>query len=242
MRLLLAVYCQFVNLFEGSTRTDFDGQLSDGGLSHDRFTLLAWDPPGYGYSRPPERNLEDHYFRSDARIVSKLASNVFGSNMHYSVLGWSDGGITAIILAANEGRDLVDSIVIWGSNTYVTEWDREATRRVRNTDNWSPRFRAEFEKVYGAHRLRALWAEYCDRYALWDDICSEDLARIRCPLLLLHGDQDPMVAPEHPDFTANSVKNCHLHRFPEGKHNIHIKYKDAFNRKVEKFLLESIKT
>ena len=87
----------------GSTRTDFLGQLSPDGLSHEKFTMLAWDPPGYGYSRPPERNLKDNYYRNDARIVSKLASQVFGPKCCYSVLGWSDGGITALILAANEG-------------------------------------------------------------------------------------------------------------------------------------------
>lgn len=144
-----------------------------------------------------------------------------------------------MILAANEGRDVIDKIVIWGSNAYVAEEDRTATKRVDDTANWSPRFRAEFEKVYGAERLKTLWAEYCDRYRLWDDICIQDLKEIRAHMLLLHGDKDPMVAAEHPKFIAENVSNCRLHRFPEGKHNIHIKYKDEFNRMVETFLLEA---
>lgn len=223
----------------GSTQTDFFGQLSKDGLNQDHFTLLAWDPPGYGCSRPPERNLKENYYRKDARIVSKLATQIFGHDTHYSVLGWSDGGITAVILAANEAINVIDKVVIWGSNAYVAEGDRIATKRIRDTDDWNPRFRAEFEKVYGPKRLKTLWAEYCDRYALWDDICTEDLKKIRAPMLLLHGDKDPMVAPEHPKFITKNVSNCRLHRFPQGKHNIHIKYKDEFNRIVEKFLLET---
>ena len=168
-----------------------------------------------------------------------LASRVFGTNTQYSVLGWSDGGITAMILAANEGREVVKKMVIWGSNAYVAEGDRIATKRVRDTDNWSPRFRAEFENVYGPQRLKDLWAEYCDRYELWNDICTQDLKKIQCPMFLLHGDKDPMVAPEHPDFIAKNVKKCKVYRFPEGKHNIHIKYKNEFNSMVENFLLES---
>ena len=230
-----------VNVFmkiSGSTRTDFAGQLSSDGLNQEKFTLLAWDPPGYGYSRPPVRNLKDNYYRNDARMVSKLATQVFGSKNLYSVLGWSDGGITALILAANEGLEDVEKVVIWGSNAYVTEGDRSATSQVRDTDNWNPRFRTEFEKIYGTVGLKKLWADYVDRYQLWDDICSEDLKRIKCPLLILHGDKDPMVAPEHPEFIAKNVANCRLHRFPGGKHNIHIKYQEEFNHIVEKFLLE----
>ena len=138
-----------------------------------------------------------------------------------------------------KGRDHVDKIVIWGSNAYVCDGDRKATQLVRDIDNWNPKFRSEFEKVYGADRLRALWAEYVDRYSSWNDICSEDLRRIKAPLFLLHGDKDPMVAAEHPDFIASNVANCKLYRFPEGKHNIHIKYKMQFNSKVEEFLLET---
>ena len=35
-----------------------------------------------------------------------------------------------------------------------------------------------------------------------------------------------------------SVNYSRLHRFPDGKHNLHLKYKEEFNKMVEKFLLE----
>ena len=53
----------------GSTRTDFAYQLD--GLNHDNFTLISWDPPGYGFSRPPNRDWDDFY-RKDVRILSQL--------------------------------------------------------------------------------------------------------------------------------------------------------------------------
>lgn len=40
----------------------------------------------------------------------------------YGVLGWSDGGITGIILAA-QYPDSVDKLVVWGANAYVTKQD-----------------------------------------------------------------------------------------------------------------------
>ena len=41
-----------------------------------------------------------------------------------SLLGWSDGGITALIAAARY-PSYVSKIVIWGANAYVTEQDTE---------------------------------------------------------------------------------------------------------------------
>ena len=41
-----------------------------------------------------------------------------------SLLGWSDGGITALIAAARY-PSYVSKMVIWGSNAYVTEQDTE---------------------------------------------------------------------------------------------------------------------
>ena len=40
-----------------------------------------------------------------------------------SLLGWSDGGITAMIMAGKR-PDLLNKLVIWGSNSYVSEVDK----------------------------------------------------------------------------------------------------------------------
>lgn len=39
-----------------------------------------------------------------------------------SLLGWSDGGITALIAAAKH-PSYIHKMVIWGANAYVTEED-----------------------------------------------------------------------------------------------------------------------
>ena len=39
-----------------------------------------------------------------------------------SILGWSDGGISAMIAAAKY-PNIVQNIVIWGSNAYITQKD-----------------------------------------------------------------------------------------------------------------------
>lgn len=45
-----------------------------------------------------------------------------------------------------------------------------------------------------------------------------------------------MVEPEHLDFFASKIKNVQIYIFPEGKHNIHLRYSDEFNTIISNFL------
>jgi valacyclovir hydrolase len=42
----------------------------------------------------------------------------------FSVLGWSDGGITAMIAAAKY-PERIDKLVIWGANSYIIDQEAE---------------------------------------------------------------------------------------------------------------------
>jgi valacyclovir hydrolase len=56
----------------GSIETDFRPQLTS--LDKKKFTVVGWDPPGYGKSRPPNRDLSDgvKMFYDDARLAEAL--------------------------------------------------------------------------------------------------------------------------------------------------------------------------
>ena len=84
--------------------------------------------------------------------------------------------------------------------------------------------------------------------------------RIGCPALVIHGQKDAMVAEEHVHFlhqvniilkTTSSFRRkltafYHFQAIPfaskyifeEGKHNLHLKYKDQFNALVSDFLAQ----
>ena len=53
----------------GSTESDFAPQIK--GLSS-RFTVVAFDPRGYGKSRPPERDFPSDFFVRDAWDAAEL--------------------------------------------------------------------------------------------------------------------------------------------------------------------------
>lgn len=48
----------------GTIWSDFKPQVEE--LNRSNFTVLCWDPPGYGFSRPPDRNFTTKFYENDA--------------------------------------------------------------------------------------------------------------------------------------------------------------------------------
>ena len=70
----------------GTARSDFTPQL-EGLNSLGKLTLVAWDPPGYGKSRPPNRTFPQNFFERDAYVAKKFMQSL--GHDKFSVLGWS---------------------------------------------------------------------------------------------------------------------------------------------------------
>lgn len=54
----------------GTIWSDFKPQIDQ--LDRDKFTIVAFDPPGYGFSRPPSRNFDLNFYEKDATMAYKL--------------------------------------------------------------------------------------------------------------------------------------------------------------------------
>lgn len=48
----------------GTIWSDFKPQIE--GLDRNKFTVVAWDPPGYGGSRPPNKKFTLNFYEEDA--------------------------------------------------------------------------------------------------------------------------------------------------------------------------------
>lgn len=223
----------------GSSKSDFQPQFEK--LNREKFHLVGIDPRGYGKSRPPDREFPMDFYNCDAKDAGELMAAL--GHTKYSVLGWSDGGISAVILAA-EYHDSIRKVVLWGSNAYFTERDIELFEVTRDINNWSERMKAPMVEQYGEDYFRKTWAGWVDCVTNMvnekkdGDVCMSECRRIHRPTLILHGDKDPMVPPEHPVYLQRNIRGSRLVRFPDGKHNIHLRYADEFNRHVEDFLLK----
>ncbi|XP_077389841.1 valacyclovir hydrolase isoform X1 [Festucalex cinctus] len=225
----------------GSTKTDFQPQLKS--LNQDLFTVVGWDPRGYGQSRPPDRDFPLDFFERDARDAVDLM-RILGF-AKFSLLGWSDGGITALIAAA-KNPESINKTLVWGSNAFVSQKDLDIYNSVRDVSRWSARMRAPMEAVYGAQVFAKTWQAWVDGIAQFarrpkGNICIDLLPLIRCPTLIVHGEKDPMVPSCHPHFLLKHIQGSRLHLMPEGKHNLHLRFPEEFNKLVEDFLQEGQK-
>ncbi|XP_059611408.1 valacyclovir hydrolase [Phlebotomus argentipes] len=227
----------------GSARTDFGPQIDQLPSLLPNYTIIGWDPPGYGKSVPPRRLFTVDFFHNDAKYAHKLMEKLAFPT--YSILGWSDGGITGLIQAAKH-PGAVENLVIWGSNAYVDPKEVQIYESIRDVSKWSERMRKPMEEVYGKQEFPKLWSEWIDTlltiYKEKDgNLCKELLKDIHCPTLILHGEKDPMIVPEHVPFLMDKIKGARLRSFPDGKHNIHLRYAQEFNQEVANFLIKSPK-
>lgn len=62
----------------------------------------------------------------------------------YSVLGWSDGGITGMILTGDRPKH-VAKLVIWGANAFVTQEDVDLISKVGDLSKWNAKMREPLE-------------------------------------------------------------------------------------------------
>jgi len=219
----------------GSTQSDFGPQLK--GLN-DEFTVIAFDPRGYGKSIPPKRDFPADFFVRDANDAAALMKTLGHSK--YSLLGWSDGGITAMILAAAHPQR-VHRMVVWGANATVTAEDVKLYEAIRDTSKWSPKMREPLEALYGKEGLQEMNSGWIDGISQYftergGDICTSEVKKIECPTLVVHGQKDPLVPQFHPEYLHANIRGSKLHIMPEGRHNLHLRYADEFNLLVRAFL------
>lgn len=219
----------------GTATSDFSPQIEN--FDPDMFTIIGWDPPGYGQSRPPNRNFEN-FFNKDADMAVATMKNLGFEK--FSMLGWSDGGITALIASARYPEN-INKLVIWGANSYIAKSDIEMIEQVADISKWSDRMRKPMEDTYG-DSFPDMWLSwvnaYKSYYANGGDICSDLLKNISAPSLVIHGAKDAMVAGEHIDFLHENIKGSNKFVFKDGKHNLHFKYQKEFNKMVQDFLKE----
>ena len=221
----------------GTAMTDFEPQLTGLAAHHQ---VVSFDPRGYGQSRPPDRDFPDGFYRRDADDGAALMAALGHSSYH--VVGWSDGAIAAAILTADQPAE-VKSLVMFGGNAYFTEEDGVAFDKYRNIEeSWSKRMLATHRPVYG-DKLQPMWDACTDAWLriLSDkggDVCMTEAKAIACPTYVMHGAKDPICLSDHPKWFHANIAGSRLHEFPDGKHNIHIKFAAEFNAMCLEFWRE----
>jgi valacyclovir hydrolase len=200
------------------------------------FEVIAPDPRGYGQSRPPERTFpKDFYYRDAADMLALMTAL---GHERFAILGWSDGANAGAIMAA-QAPERVTKLVVFGGNSFLTPEEIAAFNAIRKISAWSPRAAEAMRDVYGDD-LDGMWDRFVSGqeaiFAAGGDIYGALLGKVRAPAFILHGAKDPLVPMVHPEAIHRGIAGSRLHLFPDGKHNIHVRYADDFNALVLDFL------
>lgn len=150
------------------------------------------------------------------------------------VIGWSDGGINALLLAIRH-PDKVKRLASTGANLWPTSdafkpgvWDEEKKE-----------FQAGLYKNYATDK------EKNDRKLFlldWQEphITLAQLHTIQSPSLIICGDHD-LISIEHTVLIFQNIPHSNLGVVPNSGHGTLIEHADDFNRLVDKFFTEPYK-
>lgn len=77
-------------------------------------------------------------------------------------------------------------------------------------DIWPEKKKALMIPMYGEENFRKMWTDWLN--ALIEiqekgdgDLCSKLLHKVKCPTLIIHGEKDPMVPYEHPQYLHENI-------------------------------------
>jgi pimeloyl-ACP methyl ester carboxylesterase len=144
------------------------------------------------------------------------------------VIGWSDGGIEALLLAIRYQKK-VSKLAVTGANLWP---DTSAVHKevldlvvpfysiLKNKTQKNPQEKAQWKLI------RLLIEE--------PHIKTTDLQTIKCPSLIIGGDHD-VIKEEHTLLISKNIQQSYLWILPNSGHSTPIAYKDEFNKTVDDF-------
>jgi len=211
------------------------------GINADEFTAVAWDPPGYGRSRPPNRNQAVNRAQKDGGLAIKLMESLQLTPL--AALGWSEGSRISIHIAHQAGARCTQ-LVVWGAGAKVDERGVRMFERLSKVDTWPADQQEPFIKMYGKEYFAAEWKAVSDLiisvHTNFNGIFPSwmVLDRIKQPTLILHGLKD--VYANGPTL-MEKIKHAVLVTLPEGQHRMHLDEPEWFNKQVTQFLIANNK-
>jgi pimeloyl-ACP methyl ester carboxylesterase len=214
----------------GSNRDAFFAQLPF--LAH-HFHVYALDSRGHGRSEHGDGSLSYERYAEDVYALLKQRHIP-----RATLIGWSDGGNTGLVLAVAHPESVCRMVVI-GANYNPSgirrnphappptphEWTSEL---VRNLYHLLPL--PEHVKSPGNDELKQLWAS-------GPNLTSGDLHQIKAQVLVVGGEYD-LIGRDHLRATQQAIPGARLKIFPHVGHNLMQDVPDKMNQALRNFLLD----
>ncbi|MEA5005975.1 MAG: alpha/beta hydrolase [Rikenellaceae bacterium] len=190
------------------------------------YHVIAIDSRGRGKSELGTDSLTYDNMAGDvAGLLEKL-----GLDSAY-VLGYSDGGIIALIMGINFPKS-VKKIAVYGVN--ITP---DTNALFPSFTEPTIRKRIQAEEMLAKNDTTKNWKVIQQRYRMVEfqpRLSSNDLGRINVPVLVLSADRD-IIKPEHTLFIYKSIPKANLCIFPDATHRIPREQPELFNKTIASY-------
>jgi len=183
----------------------------------EKYRVIIPDAPGLGRSEYAGSILS---YQMLADYHSKFIDKLKLDSVY--VIGWSDGGNAALILAKNR-PDKIKKMVVSGANYTLGGFKKEALEETKNyTDTaWVAREMKDWIKRYETLSPTKDWKRYVSEVGqMWfkeQYFPKSDLEAIKVSTLVVYGDND-MYSLEHGIEIHNAIKNSQFCVIPNCTH------------------------
>ena len=150
-----------------------------------------------------------------------------------TIIGWSDGGNTALVLA-HRWPERVERLVAISANydpSGLTDAARADAGRTSNPlTHWLTRWWTEAGPRAGEleRRIKRMWLS-------GPRLTAQDLTGIRLPVLVIAGGRD-VILQEHAEAMAELIPEARLEVMAVGGHSLPVTHPDWVNREISVFL------
>ena len=220
--------------FGGTPESDFGAQLP---ALQSHFRVIAPHLHGYGCSTHRDSyNLS--FYRDDANDMAMLLDSL--SIDKALVLGFSDGGIVGLLLAALYPQR-VSALAVMGAQPTINAQNVAAIRHWLIETPLSEDWQKELAKLHGEPYWRSLPRMYVEGQeklvaAGGVIITDEELASIHCPALIMHGKRDRIVPVDYAYIISKRIPNAQILLFDAG-HAAHLRFEKEYTSSILEFFL-----
>lgn len=189
----------------------------------DKYMVIAVD------SRAQGKSID----KSDSLTFEMMADDfsVLLDSLHIKktyVIGWSDGGICALLLAIRH-PDQVIKLASTGANL----WPGYEPISSSEWKSMQRQYRAQLRRTWPTAVEKNDW-KISELDDFQPNIPLAALRQIKCPSLIICGDRD-VIPVKHTVLISKNIPKGHLWIVPNSGHATLIEHSDEFNEKVDNF-------
>lgn len=194
-----------------------------------KYQVIAVDSRAQGKSADPKDSLSFEMMADDFSVLL----DTLHIDKSY-VIGWSDGGINALLLAMRH-PDKVIKLASTGANL----WPDSTALIPPAWKGMQKYYSTSKNKAHTTAKEKNDWKIFLLDY-FQPNIRLSALKTIQCPSLIICGDHD-LIRVEHTVLIYKNIPKAYLWVVPDSGHPTLIEHTDDFNNLVDKFFSDDFK-